>query len=607
MGLLELGLVPALAQSVAVYRSRNDMPGLNRAASTTLVLLAALAIVPVALLLAVPRLVGLLQVPAPLAGQAVMVLGIAIAGFAARMPLAAFQAILLGTQRQDRCNQLWIVIITAKFILAVALLSLGFGLVAIITMEALVHLAAGVLQARWARAEVPGLSLRWTLANRAEARSLVGFGSSLLAVSICSLIVEQTDRLVIGAFLPISMVTYYSAAWKLYVFAFSVPTTLVQAVTPLAGDLFGRGDRKALRQLFLRMTKYTVAVSWPLVLSLGFCAAVLLDLWMGPEFARHFRVLQVLVLAFAVTAHNHVGYSVLVGIRRVGPMVWRYSLPQAVLNLVLSIWLVGKLGILGVALGTMIPALLLEYFWMRFMLSELDIPWRHFFTQVVVPTAGPALLAFAPLALAYWRLDSRSICLLPIAALCSVVVCRALLVSIAGARRACGIAGPCAFRPPHLGEQRHVLSPDQPMRIGLDARYLSHGLIGGVHTYVGHLAREMPPLAAGDEFFFYVDAKAPFELSGLPPNVTTRVAALDLRREFGRERHPDRPMDGAGPRRRGPFPRQLRPRRRVRAGGHDPRRPQSLPPLRALAGVRQEAPPGRADGLPRLEDPPGPS
>lgn len=215
MGLLELGLVPALAQSVAVYRSRNDTPGLNRAASTTLVLLAALAIVPLTLLLAVPRLVGLLQVPAPLVGQAVMVLAIAIAGFAARMPLAAFQAILLGTQRQDRCNQLWIVIITAKFTLAVALLSLGFGLVAIITMEALVHLSAGVLQARWARAEVPGLRLRWTLANRTEARSLVGFGASLLAVSLCSLVVEQTDRLVIGAFLPISMVTYYSAAWKL--------------------------------------------------------------------------------------------------------------------------------------------------------------------------------------------------------------------------------------------------------------------------------------------------------------------------------------------------------------------------------------------------------
>jgi O-antigen/teichoic acid export membrane protein len=288
-------------------------------------------------------------------------------------------------------------------------------------MEALVHLGAGAFQARWAHAEVPGLALRWRLARRFEARSLVAFGSSLLAVSICSLVIEQTDRLVVGAFLPIAMVTYYSAAWKLYVFAYSVPTTLVQAVTPLAADLFGRGDRRALEQLFLRMTKYTVAVSWPLVLSLGFCATFVLEIWMGPAFSRYSSVLQVLVVGFAVTAHNHVGYSVLIGIRRMGPTVWRYSLPQAVLNLALSVWLVGKLGILGVALGTMIPALALEYFWLRFTLDELGIRWRDFFGQVVAPTAGPAILAFVPLAIVYWRFDPRSAVLPLTAALCSLI------------------------------------------------------------------------------------------------------------------------------------------------------------------------------------------
>ena len=61
------------------------------------------------------------------------------------------------------------------------------------------------------------------------------------------------------------------------------------------------------------------------------------------------------------------------------------------------------------------------------------------------------------------------------------------------------------------------------MRIGLDARYLSHGLIGGVRTYVMHLAREVPGLAPGDAFFYYLDAKAPFELESLPSNVTLRT------------------------------------------------------------------------------------
>lgn len=415
MGLLDLGLVPALAQSVAVYRSRGDTAGLNRAASTALALLVLLAAIPVLLLGAVPWVVGVLNIPAPLTRQASTVFAIAIGGFAARMPLAAFQAVLLGTQRQDRCNQLWIAIVTAKFIFAVLLLVTGFRLIAIVTMEALVHLGAGALQVRWARAEVPGLTLRWHLAERREASVLVGFGTSLLAVNVCSLIIEQTDRLVIGAFLPIAMVTYYAAPWKLYAFAYSLPTTLVQAVSPLAGDLFGRGEREKLVQLFLRMTKYTVAVSWPLVLSLGFCAAFLLNLWMGPEFARHSAVLQVLVASFAVTAHNHAGYSVLIGTRRIGPTVWQYSLPQAILKLVLTVWLVGRLGILGVALGTLVPAVVLEPLWLRFTLRELDLSWGRFFRQVVLPTAVPAAATFLPLGISAWYLDPHSV-LLPLVA-----------------------------------------------------------------------------------------------------------------------------------------------------------------------------------------------
>ena len=61
------------------------------------------------------------------------------------------------------------------------------------------------------------------------------------------------------------------------------------------------------------------------------------------------------------------------------------------------------------------------------------------------------------------------------------------------------------------------------MRIGLDVRYLSHALTGGVRTYVYHLAKELPRLAPQHEFYFYADAKAPFELALLPDNVVLQV------------------------------------------------------------------------------------
>lgn len=61
------------------------------------------------------------------------------------------------------------------------------------------------------------------------------------------------------------------------------------------------------------------------------------------------------------------------------------------------------------------------------------------------------------------------------------------------------------------------------MRIGIDVRYLSHGLVGGVHTYVRHLVPALLEQAAAHTVFLYADAKRPFELETLPDFVTLRT------------------------------------------------------------------------------------
>lgn len=61
------------------------------------------------------------------------------------------------------------------------------------------------------------------------------------------------------------------------------------------------------------------------------------------------------------------------------------------------------------------------------------------------------------------------------------------------------------------------------MRIGLDVRYLSHGLFGGVRNFVHALATELPRIGTSHEFVYYADEKAPIELSDLPANVQVRT------------------------------------------------------------------------------------
>jgi O-antigen/teichoic acid export membrane protein len=113
--------------------------------------------------------------------------------------------------------------------------------------------------------------------------------------------------------------------------------------------------------------------------------------------------------------------------RRIGPTVGRYFAPQAALNLLLSVALVQRFGTLGVALGTLIPALALEYFFLTFVLRELRLTWSEFFARAVRPVAAPACASFLPLVLTYALSDRASLVLLPVAAACSLIFLFTLL------------------------------------------------------------------------------------------------------------------------------------------------------------------------------------
>jgi len=415
MGLLELGIVPSLTQTIAAALGRGEADDASRAASSSQALLIALGILSLALFTGVPGLVAILRIPPDLKPDALLAFRVAIVGFALRMPLATFQGILLGSQRQDRCNQLWIVVGLAKFVGAALVLALGYGLVALVAMEMVVHLFAGGFQIRWVFIEIPTLHLSWRLVSLEEVRRLLSFGTAVLAVSVCSIVIEQADRLVVASFLPIAMVTHYAAAWKLYMLAYTLTTTVVQAVSPLAARLYGSSEQDELKRLFLRTTKYSTIIAWPLVSALGFAGGFVLHAWMGATFDSSLAVVQVLVVSFIVTAYNHAGYSSLMGMRRVGPLVWRYFMPQAILNLVLSIYFVGRLGIVGVALGTLLPAVALEGVFLSFVLKELQVGWKEFLMRVVVPVAAPAVIAFSPLVLTYMQVDARSPILVAVA------------------------------------------------------------------------------------------------------------------------------------------------------------------------------------------------
>jgi hypothetical protein len=84
-------------------------------------------------------------------------------------------------------------------------------------------------------------------------------------------------------------------------------------------------------------------------------------------------------------------------------------------------WLVRRLGNVGVALGTLVPVVALQYWFLKFALSELHVGWREFLNRAVWPPATAAAVSYLPLVVTYSWVPPDSPTLALVAVACSAV------------------------------------------------------------------------------------------------------------------------------------------------------------------------------------------
>jgi Na+-driven multidrug efflux pump len=127
-----------------------------------------------------------------------------------------------------------------------------------------------------------------------------------------------------------------------------------------------------------------------------------LALWMGPEYAGlSGDVLHILAIALTFTAGPHVAVSALMGLNRHREVV-PFSVTEAVVNIGLSVYWIGTLGLVGMALGTAIPRLtmcLVVTPWLlrRHVAAPLVATWRELWAR--------PLAAAVPFAAASWLVE----------------------------------------------------------------------------------------------------------------------------------------------------------------------------------------------------------
>ena len=364
-GLLDLGFRAGLTQYVSRYLACGSLIKVNSTLSTGVVLLsicgAFLAIVSIGLASCLELVFDL---PSERVDELRIAMLIAGLGIALQFPLFPLSTVFPATERFDIANAIGVAMRLLFAGSTYVVLEAGYGLIGLCLIFTAVNLADYLIRAVVAFRLVSGLKIHLSFVDMSRAREFASFGIWNVLIHGSVRLISYSDTVVIGVFLPPAAITPFAVAGSLIGYFMRLFVPIGQVFFPRFVALDAKGDTEGIRELFLNGTKLLAVLACPAGLVTFWFAGDFLQLWIGNSVGEGIYpsaavIYSVLVVAAVFSAIQRVTYQVFLGTRRLKVLAMVF-LAEAVANLIISIALIGQFGLMGVAVGTLIPAFVVE-------------------------------------------------------------------------------------------------------------------------------------------------------------------------------------------------------------------------------------------------------
>ncbi len=333
-------------------------------------------------------------------------------------------SILRAKERYDLLNGIQITLLIGRTLAIVFLM--GDSLVALGTIFALSAVITGIAAWLTVRSVSPaGIEDSASGFDPNTFRTIRKFGLYSFLNSLADQFRFYTDSLVIGQFMKVQFITYYNLAAIFVTYFRHFIGHAASPFFPVFSRYHGTGDTQALRRTFLRASK---TLSFLAVLAAGNLmgsAYPFLKLWVGQILAPEhvllgYQVLLVLLLPFTVELTQSIAVNLIYGMGQHHRLTTLNGLEglEGLANLILSIVLVQRFGLVGVALGTGIPLVVTQMgFVSRIVcrLIGLDV-LRYILRSIVIPVLGGLALGVAQIVVyrstgaeTYWLLGTVAV------------------------------------------------------------------------------------------------------------------------------------------------------------------------------------------------------
>ena len=405
--MLDLGYGGALVRFVAQYRARRDARTLNEILSTLFLVYTGIGVVTYLAVLAIAFNLHLVTTLTPaqvdVSRTLLLIVG---ANVALRFVFAVFGSVIVGFQRYHLNNVTSIAISLTVAAANVAVLLMGYGVVTLVATTTAIRILALLVYRLNAYRVYPGLSIDWKLFSLRRLREVSGFSVFMLVLDAAYKLNYSTDVLVIGGFAGAAAVALWAPAQRLAEMSLRLSNQLSEALFPIVVDCDASQRDARLRTVFVQGTRLSVASVLPIAGGLAILAHPLLSAWIDHSFTTTATVVQILAVVVIVRVSSSTASVVLKGAgmhKRLTTFIGLMSLA----NVGLSIALIPRLGLVGVALGTLVPVAVTAMFGLfPTACRRVGVSIAGMIREALWPALWPGVIAGGALVLTRHRLPA---------------------------------------------------------------------------------------------------------------------------------------------------------------------------------------------------------
>jgi O-antigen/teichoic acid export membrane protein len=235
---------------------------------------------------------------------------------------------------------------------SVALVWFGMGLKEIVFLTFVLRIISAVISFSLLPLQIPSFFQSINLWDKLIFQKLLRFGGWVSVSQLVSPLFMYLDKILIGAFLTLTAVAYYSVPQEAFSRLLIVPMSLSIVLFPIfSGQTVLEENLEKIRDLYFRSVKYLVLLILPVTICIIIYAQNILYVWVGAEYCKESSlVFQIIACGFFFNSLAQIPATILHAFGR-PDLTAKFHLIELPLMVLLNVILIPWIGIIGAGIA----------------------------------------------------------------------------------------------------------------------------------------------------------------------------------------------------------------------------------------------------------------